>query len=77
MMYQRQLTTSVSWLGQAQQTEKQIESRTLVDEEGGTVIMKTRLNEQALQNLQELLDAGFDSFQEYGEFNKTKLKSNE
>jgi hypothetical protein len=34
--------------------------------------MKTTLNEQALQNLRELLDAGFDAFQEYGEFNKTK-----
>ena len=39
-------------------------------------IMKTTLNEQALQNLQELLDAGFDSFQEYGEFKKAKMKSN-
>jgi hypothetical protein len=39
--------------------------------------MKTTLNEQALQNLRELLDAGFDSFQEYGEFKKTKLKSND
>lgn len=34
--------------------------------------MKTTLNEKALQNLRELLDAGFDSFQEYGEFKKTK-----
>ena len=34
--------------------------------------MKTTLNEQALQNLRQLLDAGFDSFQEYGEFKKTK-----
>ena len=34
--------------------------------------MKTTLNEQAPRNLQELLDAGFDSFQEYGEFKKTK-----
>lgn len=39
--------------------------------------MKTTLNEQALQNLRELLDAGFDSFQEYGEFKKTRLKSND
>ncbi len=36
--------------------------------------MKTRLNDQALQNLQEL-DKGLDSFQEYGEFNKAKQKS--
>jgi len=36
-------------------------------------IMKTTLNEQALQNLKELLDAGFDSFQEYGEFEKAKM----
>ena len=39
-------------------------------------IMTTTLNEEALQNLQELLDAGFDSFQEYGEFKKAKMKSN-
>lgn len=39
--------------------------------------MKTTLNEQALQNLRELLDAGFDSFQEYGEFKKAKMESNE
>jgi hypothetical protein len=40
-------------------------------------IMKTTLNEQALQNLRELLDAGFDSIQEYGEFKKAKMESNE
>jgi ribulose bisphosphate carboxylase small subunit len=34
--------------------------------------MKTTLNEQALQNLRELLDAGFDSFQEYGEVKEMK-----
>ena len=39
--------------------------------------MKTTLNEQALQYLRELLDAGFDSFQEYREFKKAKMESNE
>lgn len=39
--------------------------------------MKITLNEQALQNLRELLYAGFDSFQEYREFKKAKKESNE
>jgi uncharacterized protein YpuA (DUF1002 family) len=40
--------------------------------------MKITLNEQALEHLQDLLDAGFDSFQEYRDFKKAKMsKSNE
>ncbi len=39
--------------------------------------MKTAFNGQALENLQELLDAGFDSFREYVEFKKAKIESNE
>ena len=39
--------------------------------------MKPTLNEPALEKLRELLDAGFDSIQEYGEFKRTKMNSNE
>jgi hypothetical protein len=38
---------------------------------------KTTLNEQTLQDLRELLDAEFDSFQAYGEFMKAKMDSNQ
>jgi hypothetical protein len=38
---------------------------------------KTTLNEETPQDLRELLDAGFDSFQEYGEFMKAKMDSNQ
>jgi ribulose bisphosphate carboxylase small subunit len=52
------------------------------EEEAGQVMQKTletrkpTLSEQALEKLRELLDAGFDSIQEYGEFRRTKMESN-